>query len=84
MDVTACISIWVKNLANVANVAGWVRRKEATWVGWVPVCLLFCLLVGLCTCLALLFAILSQFPPCPNVSKLLPKYILHSANTLKD
>lgn len=28
--MTGCISIWVKNLANVANVAGWVRRKGTT------------------------------------------------------
>lgn len=29
MEVTGCISIWVKNLVNVANMAGWVRRNRA-------------------------------------------------------
>lgn len=54
MKVTGCISIWVKNLANVANMAGWVRRKGATWVGRGPVCLLFaCWLVRVLFSLAL-------------------------------
>lgn len=36
MEVTGCISIWVKNLANVANMAGWARRKGATGAGRAP------------------------------------------------
>lgn len=31
--MTSCISIWVKNLANVANATGWVRREGATLGG---------------------------------------------------
>lgn len=31
--MTSCISIWVKNLANVANAPGWVRREGATLGG---------------------------------------------------
>lgn len=67
MDVTARISIWVKNLANMANVAGWVRRKEAKAkegrAGWGPVCLLLA-----CWLLTGSFSVISsQFPLCPNV-----------------
>lgn len=54
VEMTGCISIWVKNLANVANMAGWVRRKGATWAGWGPGCLLFsCWLVSLLFSLSL-------------------------------
>lgn len=53
MEVTGSISIWVKNLANVANVAGWVQRKGATWAGPGPACLSVCLSVGQYTFLSL-------------------------------
>lgn len=33
VEMTGCISIRVKNLANVANVAGWVRRRKGGHMG---------------------------------------------------
>lgn len=50
--VTGCISIWVKNLAKVGNMASWVIEgggvlKWATWAGQTPVSLLFLLVSGL-------------------------------------
>lgn len=64
--MTGCISIWVKNLANVA---GWVKRKGDTWAGRGPACLL-------CTywLVSLLFSLSVSFPlstdlcvKCPSV-----------------
>lgn len=46
MEVTGFISIWVKNLANVANTVGWVRG-ERTGAQTIPrVCVCVCWLVG--------------------------------------
>lgn len=60
--MTGCISIWVKNLANVANVAGWVRR-EGGHMGLPGTSLsAVCLLVGQSTvqsvCLFVFFCVL--------------------------
>lgn len=52
MEVTGCISIWVKNLVNVANMAGWARGNRTARGGRgarvVGASLQFCLLIGQC------------------------------------
>lgn len=66
--MTGCISIWVKNLANVESVVGWVSSKGATQAGRDPACVLFsCWLVILLFSVSLCLRLQICICNCPSV-----------------